>query len=97
MTAFLLADVSTDDMDGYKASGYLDAVPKIATLFGGVYRVRGGAIEILEGDWQPKRMVVIEFPTMEDLKAFYESDEYLPFKQIRQRITVSKIVAVEGL
>ena len=97
MAAFILADVSTSDMDGYKATGYLDAVPKIAARFGGVYRARGGAMEVLEGSWQPKRLVVIEFPTMDDLKAFYQSDEYQPFKKIRQEITDSKIVALEGL
>lgn len=97
MAAYLLADVSTDDMKRYQASGYLEAVPKIAAKHGGIYRVRGGAMEILEGDWQPKRMVIIEFPTMADLMAWYNSKEYEPFKKIRQEITNSKMVAVEGL
>ena len=97
MAVFLLADVSTDDMEGYKASGYLEAVPKIAAKYGGVYRARGGAMTVLEGDWEPKRMVIIEFPSKENLKAWYNSEEYQSFKKIRQGITVSKIVAVDGL
>ena len=97
MAAFLLADVSTDDMEAYQASGYLEAVPKLAAKHGGVYRARGGAMEVLEGEWQPKRMVIIEFPTMADLMAWYNSEEYEPWKKIRQGLTNSKLVAVEGL
>lgn len=97
MAAFLLADVSADDMAAYKASGYLEAAPKSAAKYGGVYRARGGAMEVLEGDWQPKRMVIIEFPSMDDLKAWYESEEYAPLKKIRQGVTISNIVAVDGV
>lgn len=97
MAAFLLADVSTDEMERYQASGYLEAVPEIAAKYGGVYRARGGSMEVLEGDWQPKRMVIIEFPTMNDLMTWYNSEEYQPFKKIRQGITRSRLVAVEGL
>lgn len=97
MAAYLLADVAPTDMDAYKASGYLEAVPKIASKYGGVYRARGGKMEVLEGEWQPARMVIIEFPTMGDLKAWYDSEEYQPFKKIRQGLTISKLVAVEGL
>ena len=97
MPAFLLADVSTDDMKAYRDSGYLDAVPTIAAKYNGRYRARGGAMEVLEGEWRPKRMVIIEFPTMEDLQAFYRSEEYAPYAKIRQRLTDSRIVALQGV
>ncbi len=97
MAAFLLADVAVPDMDAYIKSGYIETVPKIAAKYGGVYRARGGDMELLEGDWQPVRMIIIEFPTMVDLKAFYDCEEYAPYRKIRQDMTNSKIVAVDGL
>ena len=97
MSAFLIADVSPSDMQAYRESGYLEAVPKMAARFGGTYRARGGNSRVLEGDWQPKRLVVIEFPSWEQLLAFYESEEYQPYKKIRQELTKSHIVALEGL
>jgi uncharacterized protein (DUF1330 family) len=97
MPAFLLADVSTDDMEAYRGSGYLDAVPVIAAKYNGRYRARGSAMKVLKGDWNPKRMVIIEFPTMEGLQAFYRSEEYAPYAAIRQRLTDSRIVALPGV
>jgi len=97
MAAFLLADVSVPDMQAYIDSGYLEMVPKLAAPYGGVYRARGGAMEQLEGDWLPERMIIIEFPDMQQLKAFYESEEYLPYRNIRQQLATSKLVALEGL
>ena len=97
MAAFLLADVDVPDMQAYIDSGYLGAVPKLAAPYGGVYRARGGAMEQLEGDWLPARMIIIEFPNMERLKAFYDSEEYSPYKAVRQGLASSKIVALDGL
>jgi len=97
MAAFILADVDVPDMEAYIASGYIENVPKIAARFGGVYRARGGDMELVEGDWMPDRMIIIEFPSMEKLKAFLDSEEYAPFRKIRQRLATSKIVAVDGL
>lgn len=97
MAAYLMADVFASDMDKYRDSGYLAAVPEIAARFGGRYLARGGAMEVLEGDWRPTRMVIIEFPNMADLKAFYESAEYAPWRAIRRGLTESKMVALEGL
>jgi uncharacterized protein (DUF1330 family) len=97
MSAFLLADVSVKDMHAYKDTGYIENVPKIAAKYGGVYRARGGEMEVLEGDWTPVRMVVIEFPDMEKLKAFYGCEEYQPYIKVRQELTESKIIALDGL
>ncbi|GJL83113.1 MAG: hypothetical protein DHS20C01_27470 [marine bacterium B5-7] len=97
MAAFLLADVEVPDMQAYIDCGYIENVPKIAARYGGVYRARGGDMEVLEGDWTPTRMIIIEFPDMESLKALYDDPEYLPYREIRQKLTISKIVAVDGL
>ena len=97
MAAFLIADVAVSDMQAYADSGYLEAVPKIAAQYGGTYRARGGAFDVLEGDWRPVRMVIIEFPDMDRLRQFYDSEDYRPYRDIRQRLTDSKIVALDGL
>lgn len=97
MPAFFIADITASDMEKYQSSSYLDVIPDIAAHYGGVYRTRGGTTEVLEGDWRPKRLVIIEFPSMGDLLAFYNSAEYKPFKELRQRNTRSRILAVEGI
>lgn len=96
MSAFILADVAVSDMQAYKDSGYLEATPKIAAKYGGVYRVRGGHKERLEGEWEPTRMVIIEFPDMAKLREFVDCEEYIPWREIRQRFATSSIVALEG-
>ena len=97
MSAFLIADVSPADMQAYRDSGYLDAVPKIAAEYGGVYRARGGKTDVLEGEWQPKRLVIIEFPNWDQLQAFYRCEAYAPFRDIRQQLTESHIIALDGI
>ncbi len=97
MTAFLLADVMPEDMKAYRASGYLEAAVRTATSYGGVYKARGGETIILEGDWEPGRMVIIEFPSMSQLLAWYRSSEYQEWAPVRQRFAPnSKLVALEG-
>ena len=97
MSAFLIADVSPSDMQAYRDSGYLEAVPKIAAEYGGVYRARGGRTDVLEGEGQPRRLVVIEFPSGDRLQAFYHCEAYAPYRDIRQRLTESHIVALDGI
>ncbi len=98
MAAYLLADVLPGDMEAYRASGYLEAAARTATAHGGVYRARGGATTVLEGEWEPERMVIIEFPSMEDLLAWYHSEEYRELAPIRQRLAPnSKLVALQGI
>ena len=97
MTAFLLADVLPADMEAYRASGYLEAAVRTAASFGGVYKARGGETIILEGEWEPQRMVIIEFPSMDQLLRWYRSSEYQEWAPVRQRFAPnSRLVALEG-
>jgi uncharacterized protein (DUF1330 family) len=64
--------------------------------FGGRYVVRGGSIENIEGDWQPGRVVIIEFDSVEQAKAWYDSQEYEEAKALRIRSTISSLMIVEG-
>ena len=59
--------------------------------------MRGGRTETLEGDWHPERVVVLEFPSLEQARKFYDSPEYGPLKALRLRAAKSKLLLVEGL
>jgi uncharacterized protein (DUF1330 family) len=97
MAAYLMADVLPADVEAYRASGYLEAAVATASAHGGVYRARGGNTTVLEGDWEPERMVIIEFPNMDQLLAWYNSPEYQEWAPVRRRLAPSsKLVALEG-
>jgi uncharacterized protein (DUF1330 family) len=94
MTAYVIADISVHDQDTYRE--YAALVPDTLKPHGGRFIVRGGASETLEGDWQPRRLVVIEFPTADDARRWHESPEYAPALAMRQRSATGSLVLVEG-
>ena len=95
MAAYLIADVEVTDPDTYEI--YKKDLPATLAEFGGRYVVRGGAVEALEGDWSPQRLVIIEFADMARLKAWYNSSAYRPLIAIRQRSARARLLAVEGV
>lgn len=95
MAAYLIADIEVTDAEAFER--YRAGVPPVIERFGGRYVVRGGAAQNLEGDWQPRRMVILEFPTMEKLKAFYDSDDYAELLAARLAATDSRTILVEGV
>jgi len=94
MTAYLIGEIDVTNSAGYDE--YRRQVPATVAKYGGRFIVRGGASEALEGDWAPKRVVVLEFPTMEALKRWYHSAEYTPLIALRQANAAGKLIAVEG-
>jgi uncharacterized protein (DUF1330 family) len=72
-------------------------VPALIEAHGGRYLARGGASEVLEGTWTPRRSVILEFPSMAALKAFHDAPEYRPLRDMRERSARSNIVAIEGI
>lgn len=95
MTAYIYADVEVTDAEAYET--YRRQVPALIAAHGGRYLVRGGAAEVLEGHHQPHRQVILEFPDMAALKAFYRSPEYTALIAIRQGATTSHLFAIEGV
>ena len=95
MPAYLIADIEVTDPVGYDE--YKKRVPAVIAAHGGRYLARGGASEVLEGTWRPKRSAIIEFPNLASAKAFWESPEYQPLRKIRERSAKSNLVVVEGL
>ena len=95
MAALLIADIDITDPAAYE--DYKRQVAPLIARFGGRYLARGGKHEVLEGDWEPHRLVVLEFPDMASLKAWYDSPEYAPIKQIRENSAKGRLIALEGL
>jgi len=95
MAAYVIADVEVLDSAGFEE--YRQRVPATITAFGGRYLARGGATEVLEGSWAPKRCVILEFPDMERFRAWWSSPEYLPLRALRERTTRSHLVVTQGL
>jgi uncharacterized protein (DUF1330 family) len=96
MPAYVIADVSSDT-DPEKLIEYRRRNTPIVEAHGGRFIVRGGAIDVLEGDWESLRLVVIEFPDMDAARAWYTSDEYAPLIKLRQSASKTRIIAVEGV
>jgi uncharacterized protein (DUF1330 family) len=95
MAAYVIADVEVIDSMAY--AEYREKVPATVAAYGCRYIARGGAVDLLEGEWAPARCVLLEFASMAQLKALWDSPEYTPLRAIRQRATKSRLVAVEGL
>ena len=95
MTAYLVADIEVTDPEAY--AEYRRTVGASIAAFGGRFLARGGATVSLEGDWAPKRLVIVEFPSMERLQAWYASPEYAPALALRQRASVSSLVMTEDI
>lgn len=95
MAAYFIVDITIDDMPGLQH--YIQEVPATIQKYGGRYLVRGATWEPVEGDWEPNRIVMLEFPNMERAKAWYASAEYEPLKQERQKAARTNIILVEGV
>ena len=94
MTAYLVAHLDVHDPEGF--ARYRDQVTPLIDRFGGKYLIRGGNVEVLEGDWQIQRVVVIEFPSRDALRLFYDSPEYQEILPLRTRAASGPVAIVEG-
>ncbi len=94
MTAYVIAEIDVHDPELYREYGAL--VPATLEPYGGRFIVRGGHCETLEGGWQPPRMVVLEFPTAERARSWYNSPGYSDAIQMRKRASTGKLILVEG-
>ena len=95
MAAYIYGNIEVTDPDLYET--YRRDVPAVIAAHGGRFLVRGGAMTVLEGDAAPTRQVILEFPDMARLKAFYNSADYQRLVAIRQRASTGTLVAIEGV
>jgi uncharacterized protein (DUF1330 family) len=93
--AYVIVDVDVRDPERYER--YKELAPPAIAHYGGRFLARGGATDVLEGDWVPKRLVVLEFESLEQARRWYDSSEYAEARALRRATTVSTMVAVEGL
>ena len=95
MAAYAVVNVRVTDPDRYEE--YKSKAPATIAGYGGKYLARGGAVEALEGGWNPERLVVLEFESMERLREWYDSPEYAPLKRLRGESAATDFAVVEGL
>ena len=95
MPAYLIVETDITDPEQYEQ--YKAASPGAIAAFGGRFLARGGETAVLEGDWSPTRLVLVEFPDLETAKRFYESDVYRAAIKLREGAASLKMVAVEGV
>lgn len=95
MPAYVIVDIDIHDPEDYEYYKQL-ATPTIPE-HDGHYIVRGGKVDILEGDWSPGRLVILEFPTVERAREWWSSETYSRAKVIRHRSASTKMIVVEGL
>lgn len=95
MAAYLIFDVEIRDMARYQQ--FMVGVKPALEAAGARYLARGGQHKVYEGDWSPRRLVVIEFPSADAADAFYNGPVYRGLKQIRDECSSARLVMVEGV
>ena len=95
MSAYVIVQLEITDPEGF--AEYREKVGPQIEKHGGRYIVRGAEVENLEGEWDPGRLVILEFPTREDAQRFYEADEYQPLLALRKRTANTVLSIVEGV
>ena len=94
-SAYIIANVQVTDPVQYEHYKRLSSIAMQA--HGAEVCVRGGAVQVLEGDWKPERMVVLKFPSVTQARTFYDSTEYAQARQARAGAAVMRMILVEGV
>ena len=95
MAAYVIANIEVTDAAAYER--YRKEVPATIEKYGGRFLARGGAVEALEGDFIPRRIVVLEFPSLERAKAWWDSPDYQPLRVLRQSASRGDLFVVGGV
>lgn len=93
MPGYLIADIEITDLDMYDE--YRKVVPATIEKYGGEYIIRGGTAEALEGDWNPKRIVVLKFESLDKAKEWYNSEGYQAILRLRTNASNGNAIMVE--
>mgnify|MGYP000894982509 CR=1 FL=1 len=95
MPAYVINDMEVTDPATFEE--YKKLSPATVARYGGRFLARGGAVESLEGEWLPERLVILEFPSVQQAKAWVDSTDYAPARRMRQLSANSNIIVVEGV
>jgi uncharacterized protein (DUF1330 family) len=94
MTAYVIVDIEVTDPIHYETVKKL--TPPIVSKYGGEYLSRGGFTEVIEGDWRPKRLVIIAFENSDKAKAWLNSPEFAPIRELRAKTAITRMVLTES-
>ena len=94
MSVYIIIDITVIDQGLYEE--YVARVPAVVEQYGGRYLVRGGEVAALAGDWQPERIVVLEFESSDQAQEYLTSPEYLALVPLRQKSITSRAIIVQG-
>ena len=94
MAAYVIAEIDVTDTAGYEE--YRRLGPPTIAAYGGKFVARGGKVEVLEGNWAPKRLVVLEFESLERAKQWWASKKYGAAKQVRHKTAITNMIVIEG-
>jgi len=95
MPGYVIGNINVTDPDAFEE--YRGMVPATIVAYGGKYLVRGGVADVVEGDWTPNRLVVLEFESVERAREWYNSPEYTPAKAVRLKASTGDLLFVEGV
>ena len=95
MAAYVIAHVDVTDPVEYLE--YIRMSPTSIKAYGGKFLARGGETQVLEGDWQPKRLVILEFPSATQARLWWESADYAPAKAKRNATSTSELILIDGV
>lgn len=95
MAAYVIAEVNITNPEGYKA--YTAVVPATVEMYGGKFLARGGKAQALEGDWPECRRVIIEFPSVEAARKWWDSPEYAKPMALRRANSTGRLLLIEGV
>ncbi len=94
MSAYVIVEIEVTDPAGYEE--YKKLAGETVFKYGGKYIVRGGVVEVLEGDWKPKRLVILQFDNVQRAKDWLNSPEYREPRKMRHRTANTRMILVEG-
>ena len=95
MAAYVIIDAKVTDDSAFRT--HLDQVPAIVKAHGGRYLVRGGAHEVIRGDWTPDRLVVLEFDSVQQAREWQDAPDYADLREKLNRFSETNVVIVEGV
>lgn len=94
MLAYILVDIEVHNMEKYRE--YLNQITPTVFACGGRYLARGGTPQVISGNWQPKRLVIIEFPDLETAQHWVSCEEYAPIHALRNQNASANMIILEG-
>jgi uncharacterized protein (DUF1330 family) len=94
MAAYVIGDIEVTDPAAFQE--YRNRFGATVEQYGGKFVVRGGRVNLKEGDWQPRHLLMLEFPSLEQAERWYNSPEYKPLIAIREKAARTQLIIAEG-